>query len=608
MSRKGNYLDFELEAAFNSGDATFNMVTRKQYRRATDDSSDNAKYYDLNFDDDSTISKTRWRCTIRAKGTRIYESVAVNGVTPNGTTTDGRRKYICTVEIADDAATDLRGLKQGDDGTNSVNNVDSDLVVAQHPIRSIVRIPWDVSEQNRLEDLYQNTTNQFDRTRNGTEDTSDIVFLNSSNKAVLGLDGSNKFFGIITARDGETVTIARYFASGVTIPGSIGGLVYWDNSGNTLTATSAGNFLVGIKTASDSLSIFAEAAALDLTQGQVENKTDTTFGNVNGLRMFQALTANITGFISKFADFFGSSTTDLTVSGATNLALNTIHEYQDITIENGGVLSTAGSNGIMIIKCRNLDVQTGGTIDLQGKGGAGGASVSKNNTTGGDDQESNGNDGVTGDVTYGVNDLVTHKGTKGTGTTPNNTTADSSGGAGGSSKTAASSTSAAGTAGAATASAAIDSDQFLVNLLSVFVGSGGASGGVAIASDGAVPGTMSATSGAGGAGGAGLIILASGTVNIDGAIDCDGVAAGSSSTTIGAINTQATAAGGSGGGASGGIIILHVGAFTGTETNATIAGGALSAGSSKTFGGGTSNNSNGTAGGAGFRIIQRQPL
>jgi len=75
---------------------------------------------------------------------------SVNGVALDGTTSDGRRIYVCTVEIAADASTKMRGIMQDDDGTNAVSNLDSDLVIGTMDVGETVKIAWDISSENLL--------------------------------------------------------------------------------------------------------------------------------------------------------------------------------------------------------------------------------------------------------------------------------------------------------------------------------------------------------------------------------------------------------------------------------------------------------------------------
>ena len=53
-------------------------------------------------------------------------------------------------------------------------------------------------------------------------------------------------------------------------------------------------------------------------------------------------------------------------SGTTNLNLNQVYNYSSISISVGATLSTAGTNGIMNLKCNGLTTLSG-TIDLGGK-------------------------------------------------------------------------------------------------------------------------------------------------------------------------------------------------------------------------------------------------
>ena len=141
--KKGNLLEFRLLAPVTDTSATFRMAAAPIMKRA------DGSYYDLNFNNDSTISITNFRATfVKTDGT--VEVFSVNGVTLDGTTSDGRRIYVCTVEIAADASTKMRGIMQDDDGTNAVSNLDSDLVIGTMDVGETVKIAWDISSENLL--------------------------------------------------------------------------------------------------------------------------------------------------------------------------------------------------------------------------------------------------------------------------------------------------------------------------------------------------------------------------------------------------------------------------------------------------------------------------
>ena len=141
--KKGNLLEFRLLAPVTNTSATFRMAAAPIMKRA------DGSYYDLNFNNDSTISITNFRATfIKTDGT--IEVFSVDGVALDGTTSDGRRIYVCTVEIAADASTKMRGIMQDDDGTNAVSNLDSDLVIGTMDVGETVKIAWDISSENLL--------------------------------------------------------------------------------------------------------------------------------------------------------------------------------------------------------------------------------------------------------------------------------------------------------------------------------------------------------------------------------------------------------------------------------------------------------------------------
>jgi len=141
--KKGNLLEFRLLAPVTDTSATFRMAAAPIMKRA------DGSYYDLNFNNDSTISITNFRATfVKTDGT--VEVFSVNGVALDGTTSDGRRIYVCTVEIAADASTKMRGIMQDDDGTNAASNLDSDLVIGTMDVGETVKIAWDISSENLL--------------------------------------------------------------------------------------------------------------------------------------------------------------------------------------------------------------------------------------------------------------------------------------------------------------------------------------------------------------------------------------------------------------------------------------------------------------------------
>jgi len=153
--QKGNFLEFTLLGPVTGASNTFRMVAAPKFKRADFSADNTGAYYDLNFDNDSTISLTSFRGTFEKAG--VVETFAVDGVTADGTSSDGRRQYVCTFEVADDASTKLRGIKQDDDGTDSVDNVDSDLVIDSLSIGDLVKIPWDMSSANELYAAFENS-------------------------------------------------------------------------------------------------------------------------------------------------------------------------------------------------------------------------------------------------------------------------------------------------------------------------------------------------------------------------------------------------------------------------------------------------------------------
>ncbi len=266
-------------------------------------------------------------------------------------------------------------------------------------------------------------------------------------------------------------------------------------------------------------------------------------------------------------------------SGTTNINLNQIYEYKTIDIGASGTLSTASSNGLMWIKCKG-DCNIAGTINLQGKGGPGGAQ----NTSGAGDPGSNG---------YNTSsfDASNHFGGAGQAGSE-----DSSGGGGGGSISAgtggAASSSASGSSGG-TALTASKFEQYAMALnraLYIAAGSGGGSGGVG--SDGA---GADGFAGAGGAGGGAIIIEVWGKLTISGTINCAGANGSNASAPSGGGNY---ALGGGGGGGGGLILIIYYDDFSDTGTYNVAAG---SGGTSVANGAGRTSSSGGV-GGAGSTL------
>lgn len=145
--KKGNFLEFRLISPVTSAANTFRMAAAPIMKRA------DGTYYDLNFNNDSTISITNCRGTfVKTDGT--VETVSVNGITQDGTTSDGRRIYVCTFELASDGTTKMRGIKQNDDASNATTNLDTDLIIGTVDVGETFKVAWDISAENKLSNSF----------------------------------------------------------------------------------------------------------------------------------------------------------------------------------------------------------------------------------------------------------------------------------------------------------------------------------------------------------------------------------------------------------------------------------------------------------------------
>lgn len=294
MSTKRNFVELALDAPLSSTDATINATISKRYRRGQD-SGGLPQYYDL-LGDGSASLPTNFRAEIFEKGGERVESVGFASVATNGTTSDGRQKY--TFTFADDGGTKIRGLDNDNDGSLVASNVEADNIVDNFPEGSTMKITWEVGEQNRLEDVFESTTNIFNKNADGAITKGDIVHINGS-LFKTGLGTSDEWFGVAlaTVADGESVDVARSYATGIGVALGValaanGDKIYWDDTGGEYTTSSSGNVLVGEQVTASSLSLFKTEAGVNLSQAQAEDDTDTNFGLVSGERLGEAIEAN----------------------------------------------------------------------------------------------------------------------------------------------------------------------------------------------------------------------------------------------------------------------------------------------------------------------------
>lgn len=226
--------------------------------------------------------------------------------------------------------------------------------------------------------------------------------------------------------------------------------------------------------------------------------------------------------------------------------------YDSFTMSGGTITTTGNAGDPLIIFVDGAVSITSGTIDLSGKGKAGG---------------SNGNPGTSGGGTdlsgYGGTAKVTGGGS-GTGGA-NNSGGGGGAGAGANGNAAANGSSGTGgTAGAYVAFASSELPNDLTHYLNSMPGAGGGGGG-----DG------SGTGGDGGAGGGTLILISRGNMTVSGGTIT--VAA-----TEGGDGSGGGTSGGGGGGGGGSIVFLYGGTYTSgaTLTVTAGAGGAAQGGGS----------------------------
>lgn len=238
-------------------------------------------------------------------------------------------------------------------------------------------------------------------------------------------------------------------------------------------------------------------------------------------------------------------------------------EYATATLNSGKVLSVSSVNRVLVLHTVG-DVTINGTVDLNGKGGPGGAAVGAGTNTAG-------TAGTAGKALTNDSDLTTGAGGAGGGTS----SAGGGGGGGGGSSMLGNGL--IGTAGGGSAGAAgvkgIGFEALAAILRGVVCGAGGASGGL---------GSVSGTSGKGGDGGGALVWMIGGnlTLGASSIIQCDGQAAAAFSGGGGG-----NGPGGSGGGGAGTVLIVVAGTITDGGVTVTAAAGASHVGDGSGNGG-----------------------
>lgn len=283
MTKLFNYGEFEIvTTALSSSDATFQIAATKANRKGQDSGS-LAQYYEF---PDATI--TNFYIDIEEKGGARKELVGIASLADSGSNTDDgtRNIYTLTVREYSDASTKMRGVKQDHDGTNNISNQDTDAIVDSFPVGSKVKIVVDAGELARIDAAVAASSeiNDFSPqpTANGAVGAGVIFYLDSNGKAVAGTN-SGAFDGcnITAATDGNQINGARYIASGITVPGSIGDTIYAVAGTGALTATAGSNTRVGRKQASDTLVLF-NMEVPSLTEAQARDNTSTNLGIVSG--------------------------------------------------------------------------------------------------------------------------------------------------------------------------------------------------------------------------------------------------------------------------------------------------------------------------------------
>lgn len=288
---KLNFVSLLLDSPIADDTTAIEVTASTKYRKGQDD-ADDAQYYDLG--PSGGILLTRFRATIRERNGSRVEEIGVNGVAHNGLTSDGRNKYILTVEIADDASTLMRGCTQNSDSSNAVTNVDEDLVTSSFPKGSSLEIVWNVAELQRLETLFSAATTILSKEAGENISIRNSVSLHTDGK-IYKYHSTNypNLVGIAneTIVSGQQCEYTTY--GGVSTGHSsltIGSNYYAENTGAITITPSATTILLGTAETATSIRIVkAPDSALELSQAQVEDDASEVFGLVSGERLNQAI-------------------------------------------------------------------------------------------------------------------------------------------------------------------------------------------------------------------------------------------------------------------------------------------------------------------------------
>lgn len=250
---------------------------------------------------------TNFRLTVVQKDNADnYIRLAISAVSTDGTF-QGKTKYKCTVRIADDSSTKMVGLANDDDGTDSVNNViaanlnDNDGNAMTFSKNSPISIKIGVAEFNKIINEFSSSTNtKLAVPNSGTIESARMCYLNDSGKAVKGAtSGKDIYISTNEATAPNEVTLALFYASGITVPGNIGDIIYGDDSTGVLGTTGgSGKTKVGSKVGSTILKISKDSEATELSEAQVTSPTNTTFGEVNGARLAKMVQESTVSYAS----------------------------------------------------------------------------------------------------------------------------------------------------------------------------------------------------------------------------------------------------------------------------------------------------------------------
>jgi len=573
--KKFDYGEFTIvDTALGSADLTFTISATTSNRKGQDVSGI-AKFYE--FPD---LTLVNFAINISEKGGTRKETVGIaSAADANNDQSDGRKRFLITVRLYDDASTKMRGVKQDNDGTNAIANFDSTLVTDNFPVGSLVKIVWDTGELSNLDNKFSSSTGEDTAILGETIAERKPVSASSVDNKIFNFDSTDsnlQYIGILKTGQGgdsgdtRTFTTTNGKATGFSgfTPGD---KIYVDNGGSISGTKTTTSEFAGIATFDGNaiqMSTESETSIFNDSDFKVVNadkeltvdnssKTAATTSTLKFQGGAQTITFPADSFTvadaADVVDFGTGADGALTItSGTTDIALDIVKNFTTITIDAGATLSTLGSNGILFLKCTG-DVIINGTIDLNGKGAAGGVGVS------GSGGFSDGNDGTNLDST-----IVTIASGLTAGRGGNSSSLDATGGSGASSIGSGTASLSANLVAGASPGFGIG-PNFGKDFLPI-PGAGGASGG------GRAGGGASFSSGTGGNGGGALYIACGGDLTITGTIDVSGTNAGISSGSGG------FDVGGSSGGAGGSVFIVFEGTLSETTPTYTLIAGTSSTG------------------------------